>query len=229
MKRLFYIFLCCLVPLVMGYGQEKKAAEDKMQSQDVDNDGKNLDSLINDLNVKITGLVKKYDLLNNKGIRILPYRFSYSQGDGYIEMERYTFLKDEIYNRDIVGIEMKQMKIYGGGQGVSKIDYTIYENNHLNGMVTQVFVNDPSPEGMGTDDMVFTHEANKKKILENRKLGEVKNSTAFPVRNEIKRDFIVPTLSFFYDSLLFICESYAKSSKDREHMMNEFLKKSTKY
>ena len=105
MKRLFYIFLCCLVPLVMGYGQEKKAAEDKMQSQDVDNDGKNLDSLINDLNVKITGLVKKYDLLNNKGIRILPYRFSYSQGDGYIEMERYTFLKDEIYNRDIVGIE----------------------------------------------------------------------------------------------------------------------------
>ncbi|HOO73496.1 MAG TPA: hypothetical protein PK926_17180 [Spirochaetota bacterium] len=229
MKRMFLLLLCCIVPLVYGFGQEKKAQENKLQSENIDNEGKNLDSLINDLNVKIAGLVKKYDLFNNDGIKILPYRFSYSKGDGYIELERYVFLKDDIYNRDIVGIETKQLRVYGAGQGISKIQYTIYENNHLNGMVSQVIIEDPSPEAMGTDDMLFTHQNNGRKLLENRKLGEVKNSTAFPVRNDIKRDFIVPTLSFFYDSLLFICQSYEKSSKDTEHMMNEFLKKSTKY
>jgi hypothetical protein len=229
MKQFFLILLCCVVPLAAGLGQAKKAPENKLESENIDNEGKNLDSLINDLNVKLAGLIKRYELFKNDGIRVLPYRFSYSTGDGFIEMERYVFLKDEIYNRDIVGIQTKQLKIYGSGQSISKITYTIYENNHLNGMMTRVLIEDPSPEAMGTDDMVFTHESNGKKLLDSRKLGDVKNSTAFPVRNDIKRDFIIPNLSFFYESLLFICHSYEKSSKDTEAIMNQFLKGSTKY
>ena len=66
-------------------------------------------------------------------------------------------------------------------------------------------------------------------LLNNKKLGTVKNTTAYPLRNEIKREFLIPHLSTFYSAILFISEAYYKSLKDSDSSLSEFLKKSTKY
>ncbi len=55
----------------------------------------------------------------------------------------------------------------------------------------------------------------------------MKNSTAFPVRNSLKRVFLVPHLEYFYQVLLSIAETYAKGIKDSDSQMFEFLKEST--
>ena len=229
MRRLMYLLAVAVIICTVPVLSQDKRGEYKLESEHINAESAKLDSQIHELNSKIAGLIKKYDLFNNKGIKILPYRFSYKMGKESIEMEHYEFIKDDIYKRTIVGIKSKGLIIYAGGQGVSRLEYKIYENNHLNGLVTEVHIGDPSPDAEGTNDMIFTHIKNGKKILDSKKLGDVKNSTAFPLRNDIKRSFIIPHLSYFYDSILFISESYYKSLKDTDHEMAEFLKKSTKF
>jgi len=103
------------------------------------------------------------------------------------------------------------------------------ERDYNGGLSTQVIIVDPTPTAAGTDDIIFTHILNGKKLLDGRKLGEVKNSTAFPVRNNLKREFLVPHLEYFSQVLLSIAETYARGIKDSDSQMYEFLKQSTSY
>ena len=49
------------------------------------------------------------------------------------------------------------------------------------------------------------------------------------MRNDIKRNFLVPHLGYFYNVLLSIGETYAKSIKNTDSALSEFLEKSTDY
>lgn len=134
-------------------------------------------------------------------------------------------MKDDTYARDITGIQVKKIKIYTNGQTISKIESEIYERDYYSGSLNIVRITDPSPATEGTNDIVFTHIVNGKVFLDNKKLGDMKNTTAFPIQNDLKRDFIVPHMSYFMNSLLFIAESYYKGLKDAESGMAEFLKR----
>jgi hypothetical protein len=209
-----------------GAKSEKKYT---LTSKKLDNQGKELDSQIIDLNNKIADVIKKFKLLNTPGIRILPYQTTYVLGKDYIEMEKHLFLKDQLYNRKIAGIKKKKIKITTNGQTVTRIESTIFEKDFDSGRVNEVIIIDPSPQSGGTDDITFTHNYGGTLVVKNKKMADIKNSTANPVRNEIKREFLIPHLSIFYNSLLFIAGSYYKSLKDSDSGMSEFLKKSTKY
>ncbi|HOR94107.1 MAG TPA: hypothetical protein PLZ38_09055, partial [Spirochaetota bacterium] len=66
-------------------------------------------------------------------------------------------------------------------------------------------------------------------IVTDKKLSEVKNTLAFPIQNQLKNEFYIPHLMYFYDVLLNISETYYKGIKDIDSTMTEFLKSSTKY
>jgi hypothetical protein len=216
-----------------GKGEEKK--QYSLSSEKLDSYGKELDAQILEFNKKIEGAIKKYDLYNTKDIRILPYQTDYNITKDYIEIEKHIFIKDNIYKnniagiKDIVGIKTKNIKIYTNGQTVSKIETKIFEKYFNSGDQSLVYIVDPSPTTEGTDDITFTHVLKGKKILDNKKLGEIKNTTSSPVRNDIKRDFLVPHLSVFYNSILFIAEAYYSSLKDADQNMSDFLKESADY
>ena len=77
--------------------------------------------------------------------------------------------------------------------------------------------------------MVFNHTWRGKKIVDNKTMSKIKNTTASPLRNQIKSDFLIPHLSQFYRSLIFIAEAYYKSLKDSDSAMRNFLEKSIIY
>ena len=211
-------------------GKEKTEKQEyTLTSENLDRQGKDLDAQINGLNRSIADVVKKYNLLGTPGIRSLPYQYSYNMGKDYIELERHVFIKDDVYHSTIVGIKRKRMKIYTDGNTVSRIETEIAEEFTESGLKSTVLIIDPSPLTEGTDDIQFTYRIKGRAFLDNRKLGDVKNSTAYPVRNDLKRDFIVPNLTIFNDALLFIAEGYYKSVKDADINMLEYLKKSTAY
>jgi hypothetical protein len=231
MKKAFLVALCLLFMIAVSGAQEKKDTDQayKLTSEKLDQQGKDLDAQVVGLAKRMGEIIKKYDLLKASGVRFIPYQMTYVIGADYLEMEKHSFTKEEIYNRDVVGIQSRKVKIYTDGQNITKIESEIYERDYYSGTSNIVKIMDPSPMTEGTDDIVFTNIINGKIFLDGKKLGEIKNTTAFPIRNDLKRDFLVPHYSYFMNSLLFISESYFKGLKDAESGMWEFLKKSNKY
>lgn len=231
MKRAFIIAACLMLMISVAGAQDKKGKDQeyKLSSETLDQQGRELDKQITAYAVKMADIIKKYNLLKITGIRIIPYQTTYVQGPDFIEMDKHSFVKDDIYNRDIVGIQTRKIKIYSDGQSISKIESEIYDHLYWAGTSNIVKITDPSPMTEGTDDIVFTHILNGKVYLDNKKLGDIKNTTAYPIRNELKREFLVPHMSYFMNSLLFIAEAYFKGMKDAEEGMTEYLKKAKKY
>lgn len=195
-----------------------------LDSDYINSQGKELDKQILDINKKISDIFKKYDLINQKNIRVLPYETTYKIGPDYIEIEKHSFVKDNIYRSNIVGIKKNIVKFYIASQALSKIELDVIYNNYNSGSSDHVKIINPSPLAEGTDGITFSHTIGGEKIIDNRKLSDFKNSTAFPVRNEMKRDFLVPHMTIIYNSLLFIAEAYNASLKDSETSISEFLK-----
>ncbi|MCU0847537.1 MAG: hypothetical protein MUD12_06580 [Spirochaetes bacterium] len=206
-----------------GKSEEKSL----LSSENLDAQGRSLDKQIAELSAAIENVIKRYDLLNTKGIRIVPYQMDLKQEKDYIELEKHSFIKNDLYKDEILGLRTKTFKIYTNGQTISRIETVIFEKNYYTGDWDMVTIIDPSPTAPGTDDVTFTHVKSGKKVQENKKMSDIKNTLASPIRNEIKRDFIVPTLTTFNNSLLFIAEAYYKSLKDVDGAMSDFLKGST--
>ncbi len=228
MKKISVVLVCFLIMTGATRAQDKSDAQSALTSQSLDKQSKDLDSQIKSLNRKIADIVKKYNLLKTQDVRVVPYQMNYLLGQDFIQMEKHSFRKDDLYERDIVGIDVKKIKIYTDGQGVSKIESQIYEHDTYSGSMNLVSITDPSPMAESTDAIVFSYVLNGKSVLDNKKLGDVKNTTAHPIRNELKRDFLVPHLTYFANSLLFIAEAYYKGLKDSESGMSDFLKRAVK-
>ncbi|OPZ39688.1 MAG: hypothetical protein BWY96_00011 [Spirochaetes bacterium ADurb.BinA120] len=234
MKKAFTMFVCLLSAAVLtnttAWSQEKKEPErgSALTSEKLDSEGRALDERIVALGKKIEDIVVRYKLMSTKDIRVVPYQVSYRLADGYIEIQRHSYERDEL-TRQVTRLKKKTIRIYSSGSSVSKVESEIMERDYNGGLSTQVIIVDPTPTAAGTDDIIFTHILNGKKLLDGRKLGEVKNSTAFPVRNNLKREFLVPHLEYFSQVLLSIAETYARGIKDSDSQMYEFLKQSTSY
>ncbi len=215
----FFIILLFVPVVILAQNSNSSLDSDYINSQ-----GKELDKQIVDVNKKMSDIFKKYDLINSKDIRILPYETTYKLGTDFVEIEKHTFVKDDIYKSAIIGIKKSIIKFYITSQALSKIEIDVIHTNYNNGSSDHVKIIDPSPIADGTDDITFTHYVRGEKIIDNRKLSDFKNSTAYPVRNEMKREFLIPHLTIVYNSLLFIAEAYNKSLKDSETTISEFLK-----
>ena len=200
-----------------------------LTSQGLDQEGKKLDDQILDLNKKIAEIIANYELMKAQDVRWVPYQTNYVLGKDFIELEKHSFTRDGIFGRDITGLQSRKIKIFTDGKTISKIESEIYERDYYAGTSNIVRIVDPSPMAQGTDNVTFTNIINGKTYLDNKRLGDIKNTTAFPIRNDLKRDFFVPHLSYFRSSILFIAESYMKGMKDAEHGLTEFLRKAKQF
>ncbi len=233
-KRLFTvlsIIACVVLSFSLGFSQdaEKEGQKYKLASKELEKDGQMLDKQVVDLSKKIEEVISKYKLLTIKDIRLVPFRMTYSLGDNYIKMEKHNFDRDEFNPGRVRALQKRSMIIYTNGNTVNKIESIILEKNYYEDTSNEVRIVDNSPTAAGTDDIIFTHIMNGTKIVDGEKLGDIKNNTAFPVRSDLKRDFYIPHLTYFYDSLLNVAETYYKGMKDAEQTMKEFLEESTKY
>ena len=230
MRKQYLIILIIIASMifsVVAFSQETK--KDSLESETIVNEGKQLDQEILNFCKRIEETIAKNKLLSIKDIRLLPFQVSYSQGNDYIYIEKHYFIKDDLVPNKIKIKKLKSIKIYTNGTTVSKLESIIREENYYENTVSEVKIIDPTPTALGTDDIVFTYLRENKPILTEKRLSEVKNSTAFPIQNQLKREFYIPHLVYFYDVLLSIAETYYKGMKDVDSTMTEFLKDSTKY
>ncbi len=215
--------------IVAGTVFSQETKKDALESEMLVNEGKQLDQQILTFCKRIEDTVAKYKLMSIKDIRLLPFQISYSQGNDFIYLEKHFFVKDDLIPNKIKIKKMKSVKIFTNGTTVNKMESIIREENYYENTISEVKIIDPTPTALGTDDIVFSYIRENKVILTDKKLSEVKNSTAFPIQNQLKREFYIPHLMYFYDVLLNIAETYYKGMKDVDSTMTEFLKDSTKY
>lgn len=232
MLIIFSIFTMFFIISDNSFAQEEKKEKPKtkqtLKSENLELDSKNLDEQILDYSKKIQDVVAKYEMLKKTDVRTLPYQFDYELGKDFIKIERHVFIRSGMAG-PVIGLKRKSLKIYTNGTTVSKFESEISERNYDASAYTVVKIVDPSPTVIGTEDVTFTHINSGRFVVKNKPMKDIKNSTAFPVRNDIRRDFYVPHLNYFYNSFLNIAETYFKSFKDVDSNLNRFLKKSTKY
>lgn len=210
------------------------AQENKLLSEQLDNQGKTYDKQILDLNTSIQKKISETGILTNENIRVLPYQTQFRVGPDkdkpqYLEIIKHTYIRSSQFGRDYIGVEEKTLRIHTDGNSVSKIE-TIVSTKNYNSLEEEVVtVVDPSPLTEDAGDITFTHMVNKKKLIDQKKLVDVKNTLAQPLRNEIKMQFIIPNLSILLNSIVFISEASQKGFGDSDDIMLDFLKKSTLY
>ncbi|MFA5519088.1 MAG: hypothetical protein WDA74_07535 [Spirochaetota bacterium] len=210
------------------------AQENRLVSEQLDNQGKVYDRQILELNSSIQKKISETGILTNENIKVLPYQTQFRVGPDrekpqYLEIIKHTYIRSSQFGRDYIGVEEKTLRIHTDGNNVSKVETIVLTKNYNSLEEEIVTVVDPSPMTEDTDDITFTHEVNKKKLVEEKKLGDIKNTLAQPLRNEIKMQFIVPNLSILLNSIVFISEASQKGFGDSDDIMLDFLKKSTLY
>lgn len=235
MKKTTFIVLltsCFVIIYASGYvfGQDSELSrEDKLKSEQLENESKELDRQILNINKKIQGVVADNDLLSPKNkIKLLPYQVAMVRGENFIELEKHKFIRSGIDSTEIVGIKKKSVKVLFNGKSISKIESIIFVKRYDDESVTVVNITDPSPNTADTKDMKFEYKVNEN-MIKNTILDKVQNTTAFPIQNDLKRNFLIPHLNYFYSVILSIAETYKKGVKDTDSLMADFLKESTVY
>lgn len=232
-KMISFPFLAlCMMLLALPANAQQATDQPKPNgnlatAEKLDHDSKNLDAIIKDINGKIQAVIQKNKMMEVKDIKVIPYQTDYLLDKDFIQIDRHMFIRDN--NDKIVGEKKKTVRFYVTGGALSKIESIIYERDYSASDEMTVIITDPSPMSDGKDNLVIQQIHNRKVIVESKPLSEIKNTTAFPVRNNFKRDFYVPHISYFYNLILGIAETYSKSAKDSDAAVTEFLMKSTRY
>jgi len=226
-----------VIPLYLT-AQEGKGSKDKkestLSSKAIDEKGQVYDREILELNKNIQEVMSDASIMSGLGIKSLPYQTDINFGPDkdkpeYVEIIKHVYIKDGLYSNTLIGYEQKTLRIYSDGKSVSKIETIIKTKNFKSQDEEIVTVVDPSPSTESTDDIILSHTYNKLKLIDQKKLGNIVNDVDTPIRNGIKSEFIIPSLSILEKNLLFITESNKKGSKDTDINVSEFLKKSTLY
>jgi len=231
------LVLFLIIPIFLtaqDVNENKDKKENTLTSKAIEEKGQAFDKQILELSKSIQKVVAEGNLMSAAGIKTLPYQTEINYGPEkenpkYMQIVKHIYIKDGLFTNTLIGFEEKILRIYSDGKTVSQIETIITTKNFKSEDEEVVTVLDPSPSTEGSDDMILTHTLNGKKIINQRKLGDILNNVDSPVRNGIKAEFIIPNLTILHKNLLFISESNIKSSKDTDTNVSEFLKKSTLY
>lgn len=222
--------------------------KDMLTSEELQKEGLELNKQILILSNDIQKTAKDYKLFSEdmkKNISVLPYqttlRYGSDNNGNFMELERHQFMRNPLSVSKITGVKTKSFKLYYSGDSISKILTQVFERYYDDNSAVKVNVLDPSPSSEDTDDVTFTHtvminytipnEKFRKNInmVDNKALKDIQNTTAFPIRNDLRRNFLIPNLVYVNNVLLDIAETYLKGKKDSESLMTEFLKRTINY
>lgn len=247
---LFVTMTILAISFSSAYSQEARPAErkDMLTSQELEQDGQDMNKQILTLNNDIQKTAKEYKLFSDdmkKNISVLPYqtnlRYGSDNNGSYMEIERHKFMRDPLNVSKIVGVKTKTFKLYYSGDSVNKLSTQIFERYYDDNSAVNVNILDPTPGSEDTGDVTFTHtimvnytipnEKFRKNInlVDNKALKDIQNTTAFPIRNDLRRNFLIPNLVYVNNVLMDIAETYYKGKKDSESLMTEFLKHTINY
>jgi len=222
------------IPVFISAQQNKEKGGSSLNSQVIDDKSKELDREIAGLYKSIEEVIATSNFMSPEGIKLLPYQTDIYYGPdkdkpAYVELIKHIYIKDGLFSGNLVGYEEKTLRIHSDGKTINKMETIIRVRNFKAQSEEVLSVVDPSPSSDNKDNVIISHTRNGRKILDERKLGEILNNVDLPIKNEIKGEFMIPSLITLHKNLLFITEANQKNSKDIEMNAADFLKKSTYY
>jgi len=221
-----------LIMPVFIFAQSGK--QDALNSQQINDKSKELDKQILTLYKSIEEVIATSNMMSYEGVKYLPYQTDIVYGPDknkpqYVELIKHIYVKEGLFSGKLIGYEEKTLRIYSDGKTINKME-TIIKTRNFYGQTEEILsVVDSSPKSESKDDILISHSLNGRKIVDQKKLGEILNNMDFPIKNEIKAEFMIPNLVTLHKNLLFITEANVKSSKDVDMNVADFLKKSTYY
>ena len=239
MKR-FLVLLITFFLIIPAFisAQESRDSKDKkdnsLNSQVIDEKSKELDKQIVDLYKMIEDIIAASNMMSYEGVKYLPYQTDIAYGPDkekpqYVELIKHVYIKEGLFSGNLIGYEEKVLRIYSDGKTINKMETIIRQRNFKAQTEEILSVVDPSPKSESKDNIILTHTRNGRKLVDQKKLGEIMNNVDLPIKNEIKAEFMIPSLVTLHKNLLFITESNLKTSKDVDMNVSDFLKKSTYY
>ena len=236
MKRFLALLMVFFltIPMFISAQENKNKKESSLESQVIKDKSKELDRQIVELYKSIEEVIEASNLMSPDGVKLLPYQTDIYYGPNkdkpeYLELIKHVYIKEGLFSGNLIGYEEKTLRLYSNGKTINKMETQIRTRDFKAQCEEVILVVDASPSSDNKDNVTVTHTRNGRKILDQKKLGEILNNVELPITNEIKAEFMIPTLITLHKNLLFITESNLKSSKDVDINAADFLKKSTFY
>ncbi len=227
-KLLITAIIAMFITPVVLFSQADKDSDPRLEEQ-----GRSYDRQILELYNSIQRIIAENKLMENKGIKTLPYQTEINFGPDR-NNPQYVELVKHIYIMDVFSFQNLQVWEESFLEFILTVKLSVnWKRQSYKELQTQevesVVVTDPSPNSEATDDVMFTHKHNGKTVIEQKKLADVKNTTTLPLRNEIKIQFMIPNLTILYNNIFFIAESYKEENKSTDSKMSEFIKRAIQY
>lgn len=104
-----------------------KSEKYSLKGSNISVEGELLDNQYRNITNRMGEIIARYNLLNNKEIKTVPYQVDYSLGKDYIKMEKHAILRSSFDNRKILSLLKKSIKIYTDGSKIKKIETSLYK------------------------------------------------------------------------------------------------------
>lgn len=222
------LILVLFTAATLSASEQDEKRNYSLKGENIIKEGQLLDSHYEATTRRMGELIKRYKLLTTKDIVTVPYQVEYSLGKDFIKMEKHSFERSAYDRKRILSVYKKSITIFTDGLQVRKIETSVYRKDYRTGNDNLVTLTDPTPTAGGTDDITITQVKNGKTIMKARKLKDFRNTTAYPVRNDLKRNFLIDHIGTFNEYLLLIGESYDKKNREHDSEVNGFLKTALK-
>lgn len=194
-KILIFLGIGCMMALgplfsANSQNQGSEGGGDTQNVKELSNFEKILDSKIAAINKSLS----QYSDLMKAEVHYTPVQSRFSQGDGYIQMEKYEFITESSTSTTVVGGKRKIVRLYYNGQTLSKVESTYVEENYILRTKKVIKVVDPSPGTEDNGDITIFRQINQQTPTE-YKLADMQNTVSNPNRNYFKKEFYISFLS----------------------------------
>jgi len=210
------------------YGDENNK-KDLLHCPNITSEDIRLDKQYRQITQKMEQIINRYKIHEKKDIQIVPYQVEYTQGKDFIKIEKHAFKKSPYDMTRILSVHKKSLTIYIKEKKVSKLIVEIYKKNYESSRTTKLTLIDKSPTSGLTGDISITQEVNGIRTFNNKKLKDFRNTTANPLRNELKRYFLISHVEQFKSYIVYIGERYDNSKKNNEKNATNFLRRESLY
>ena len=197
--------------------ESQKAAELEKTEQDLDEKIAEMNSLLSD-----------FAMLKDSEVHMSPTQTRFRQGDDFIEMEKYDFIKDHFGSHLVVGRKTKRVRLYFSGSELVRVESEIEEINFKTGERIISRVVDSSPGSLENSDIeVFTQKNQETPNEVN--VGDMENTLSNPNRIKFKREFYLEHLKIFERYFRYTKKYLEQYGSNTDYNSIETLKDSLDY
>jgi len=186
---------------------------DLVKAQELTNSEKILDQQILALNEKIS----KYLYLTKLDIIKTPDRVIYYNNPGYIEISTFNEIRQ--------GLQIKALRIFHQDGKYTKSVFVIKDRSLS--LSQEDAVIDTQPLNLNKDQVEllgdFFQRSSKLQVV------DIENTVVHPNRITLKRDFYIPSLTYYLNILQMIREYNLRDEIKKETSMINFMKKSRRF